>query len=147
MPASTITIADFGLLWGPCLRERLPSDILSHWDKKSWLSDGNNKLSRAIGTSNVRFDMGQNVWKYRSGLLLVIVTCSLFSRVFPCIFGSLELYVLLNGWACLLKITISHLYTPELPIGPLKTCSGLELVPRCKPSTYQPIHSLALYRR
>ena len=27
----------------------------------------------------------------------------------------------------------------HLPIGPLKTCSGLELVPRCEPSTYQPI--------
>ena len=27
--------------------------------------------------------------------------------------------------------------TLHLPIGPLKTCSGLELVPRCDPSTYQ----------
>ena len=38
MPASSITMADFRLLWDPCLRERLPLDILSHWDKKSWLS-------------------------------------------------------------------------------------------------------------
>ena len=37
MPASTITItmADFGLLWGLFLRERLPLDIFSHWDKKT----------------------------------------------------------------------------------------------------------------
>ena len=27
----------------------------------------------------------------------------------------------------------------EWPIGPLKTCSGLEPIPRCEPSTYQPI--------
>ena len=27
----------------------------------------------------------------------------------------------------------------HLPTGPLKTCSGLEPVPRCQPSTYQPI--------
>ena len=26
-----------------------------------------------------------------------------------------------------------------LPYGPLRTCSGLDPVPRCKPSTYQPI--------
>ena len=29
--------------------------------------------------------------------------------------------------------------TLHLAIQPLKTCSGLELVPRCEPSTYQPI--------
>ena len=40
MPASTITMADFRLLWGPCLRERLPLDILSHCNKISWLSSG-----------------------------------------------------------------------------------------------------------
>ena len=27
----------------------------------------------------------------------------------------------------------------QLPIGPLQTYSGLEPVPRCEPSTYQPI--------
>ena len=25
------------------------------------------------------------------------------------------------------------------PTGPLKTCNGLEPVPRCEPSTYQPM--------
>ena len=66
MPASTITMADFGLLWGPCLRERLPLDILSHWFKNNHgcpedkpfenvrLPDGKNRLSRAVGTSNFR---------------------------------------------------------------------------------------------
>ena len=28
------------------------------------------------------------------------------------------------------------------PTGPLETCSGLELVPRCEPSTYKPISLL-----
>ena len=27
----------------------------------------------------------------------------------------------------------------HLPTGPLKTCSGLESILRCEPSTYQPI--------
>ena len=38
IPGSTTTMADFGLLWAPCLRERLPLDILSHLDKQSWLN-------------------------------------------------------------------------------------------------------------
>ena len=29
--------------------------------------------------------------------------------------------------------------TLHVPIGPLKTCSGLEPEPKCEPSTYQPI--------
>ena len=54
-----------GWLWitvRPVLRERLPLDIWSHWDKKSWLFGGKkfhlpdekNRLSRAFGTSNFR---------------------------------------------------------------------------------------------
>ena len=52
------------------------------------------------------------------------------------------------GHTAQLSMTVSLLVVNEreegvkalhLPIGPLKTYSGLGLVPRCKPSTYQPI--------
>ena len=35
MPASMIMMADFGLQRGPCLRERLPLNILSHIGTKN----------------------------------------------------------------------------------------------------------------
>ena len=56
----------------------------------------------------------------------------------------------LSTWLCLGQIVVNLLEVIEreegvvaihLPIGSLKTRSGLELVPRCEPSrpTYQPI--------
>ena len=52
------------------------------------------------------------------------------------VFGRGVYFILLFVW---LLLFVKGVLALHLPTGPLKISSGLEPVPRCEPSTYQPI--------